>query len=449
MSRLFAWSLNLAYLALLLAASPWIFWSAYKHGKYREGFREKFLGRVPRREGDRPRAWLHAVSVGEVNLLATIIGELSTRLPEWEIVISTTTKTGYDLACRKYPSRTVFYCPLDFSWAVAAAMRRLRPTLLVLAELELWPNLVAAANRRGVPVAIINGRLSDKSFRGYRRLRPFIARSLRRVDLIAAQNEETAERFRRLGARPDAVRVTGSLKFDGAQTDRANPRTAELREMAGLIGGEVVFLVGSTQAPEEEFALSIFRRLAPAHPQLRLIIVPRHQERFEDVADLIAESGVPWQRRSNLPIESYGSRDHSENHPWRVMLIDAIGELGAWWGAAHVGFVGGSFGSRGGQNMLEPAAYGVATCFGPNTWNFRDIVSRLLEAEGAAVVHDAADLEAFVRRAIDDQAWARSLGQRARQLVLSQQGATKRTAELIQSLVAPHAKAPAASRRAA
>ncbi len=279
MSRLLAWSLNLAYLALLLVASPWIFWSAFKHGKYREGFREKFLGLVPRREGERPRAWLHAVSVGEVILLATIIGELSARLPEWEIVISTTTKTGYDLACRKYPSRTVFYCPLDFSWAVGAAMRRLRPTLLVLAELELWPNLVAAASRRGVPVAIINGRLSDRSFRGYRRLRPFIARTLRRVDLIAAQNSETAERFVRLGARPNSVQTTGSLKFDGAQTDRANPRTAELREMAGLIGDEIVFLAGSTQAPEEEFALSIFKRLATDHPKLRLIIVPRHAER--------------------------------------------------------------------------------------------------------------------------------------------------------------------------
>jgi len=449
MSRLFAWLLNAAYLALLVGASPWIFWSAYKHGKYREGFREKFLGLVPRREGARPRAWLHAVSVGEVNLLATIIGELSARLPEWEIVISTTTKTGYDLACRKYPSRTVFYCPLDFSWAVGAAIRRLRPTLLVLAELELWPNLVAAARRRGVPVAIINGRLSDKSFRGYRKLRPLIARSLQRVDLIAAQNEETAERFRRLGARHDAVHVTGSLKFDGAQTERANARTAELRELAGLIGDEVVLLAGSTQAPEEELAIELFKRLAADRPRLRLIIVPRHQERFEDVADMIAAAGVPWQRRSNLPIEAFGSRHHGENHSWRVLLVDAIGELGAWWGAAHVGFVGGSFGSRGGQNMLEPAGYGVATCFGPNTWNFRDIVARLLEAAAAAVVQDAADLEAFVRRAVDDPTWARTLGQRARQLVLSQQGATKRTAELIQALVASDATVATAGRQAA
>ncbi len=449
MSRLLAWSLNLAYLALISVASPWILWSAFKHGKYREGFGEKFLGRVPRREGERPRAWLHAVSVGEVNLLATTIGELSARLPEWEIVISTTTKTGFDLACRKYPSRSVFYCPLDFSWAVAAAMRRLRPTLLVLAELELWPNLVAAANRRGVPVAIINGRLSDKSFRGYRRLRWLVARTLRRIDLIAAQNQETAERFKRLGARSESVHATGSLKFDGAQTDRANPRTAELRELAGLIGEEVVWLAGSTQAPEEEYALSIFKRLAPNHPKLRLIIVPRHAERFEDVADLIAASNIPWQRRSNLPIESVGNREHTERGAWRVLLVDAIGELGAWWGAAHVGFVGGSFGSRGGQNMLEPAAYGVATCFGPNTWNFRDIVSQLLAAEGAVVVHDAAELESFVRRAIDEPSWARPLGQRARQLVYSQQGATKRTADLIHSLVAPDAETAIVPRRAA
>ncbi len=335
MSRLFAWTLNFAYATLLAVASPWILWSAYKHGKYREGFREKFLGLVPRREGERPRAWLHAVSVGEVNLLATIIGELSARLPEWEIVISTTTKTGYDLACRKYPSRTVFYCPLDFSWAVGAAMRRLRPTLLVLAELELWPNLVAAANRRGVPVAIINGRLSDRSLRGYRRFRFFVARTLRRIDLIAAQNQETAERFKRLGARPEAVYATGSLKFDGAQTDRANPRTAELRELAGLIGAEVVWLVGSTQAPEEEHALSIFKRLAVDHPKLRLIIVPRHAERFEDVADLIAASNLPWQRRTNLPLESYGNRGGADRRAWRVLLVDAIGELGAWWGTAQ------------------------------------------------------------------------------------------------------------------
>ncbi|HYO25958.1 MAG TPA: glycosyltransferase N-terminal domain-containing protein, partial [Lacipirellulaceae bacterium] len=401
MARLAAWLLNLAYLATLAIAAPWIVWSAVRHGKHREGFADKLLGRVPQRDGDRPCVWLHAVSVGEVNLLATTIAELARVRPEWQVVVSTTTKTGYELARNKYAGRMVFYCPLDFSWAVAAAMRRVRPTLLVLAELELWPNLIAAARRHGARVAIINGRLSDNSFRGYGRVRPIVARVLRQVDLLAAQNEETAARFRALGARPHTVHATGSLKFDGAQTERSNPRTVELQRLAGLTEGAVVFLAGSTQAPEEEYSLRIFQRLAATRPELRLILVPRHKERFDEVAGLLDRSGLTWQRRSELPaaagvsaappVRAVGGVSGAANDrrcnpdsawdasptksrlpQWRVLLVDAIGELGAWWGAAQVGFVGGSFGSRGGQNMLEPAAYGVALCFGPNTWNFRD-----------------------------------------------------------------------------
>jgi 3-deoxy-D-manno-octulosonic-acid transferase len=455
MARLFSWALNLAYLALLVIASPLILWAAVRHGKHREGFGAKLLGLAPRCVGNRPCAWLHAVSVGEVNLLGTTIAALSRERPEWEIVVSTTTKTGYDLARKKYADRTVFYCPLDFSWAAAAAMRRVRPTLLVLAELELWPNLIAVAKRYAVRVAIINGRLGDKSFRRYRRVRPLVARVLRQVDLLAAQNAESAERFCALGAREPAVRVTGSLKFDGAQTDRDNSRTAELRQLVGLSGDEIVLLAGSTQAPEEEYALSIYQRLAGSRPDLRLVLVPRHKERFDDVAALLDHSGVKWQRRSELAPAMHSiaasSKDeiaervlrHVENSreatPRRaaapVLLVDTIGELGAWWGAAHIGFVGGSFGSRGGQNMLEPAAYGVATCFGPNTWNFRDIVAQLRAVDGAAMVRDAAEFEAFVRRSLDDPAWASAMGARARQLVMSQQGATRRTVELLAGLV--------------
>jgi 3-deoxy-D-manno-octulosonic-acid transferase len=425
-SRLSAWMLNLLYATLLVVASPLIFWNALWHGKHREGFAAKLLGRVPRRDSAGPCVWLHAVSVGEVNLLATTIAELARQHPDWEIVVSTTTKTGYDLARKKYADRSVFYCPLDFSWAVNAAVQRVRPTLLVLAELELWPNLIAAAKQRGARVAILNGRLSDKSFGGYRRLRPLVGRVLRQIDLIAAQNEETAERFRQLGAHPATVHATGSLKFDGAQTSRENPRTLELRQLAEISDDAIVFLAGSTQEPEEEFALAIFQRLSPTRPNLRLVIVPRHKERFEVVAAMIERSGLAWARRSSL---SNGSRS------WRVMLIDTIGELGAWWGTASIGFVGGSFGSRGGQNMLEPAAYGTATCFGPNTWNFRDIVSQLLAVDGAVVVRDAAEFETFVGRVLDDVAWAAGLGSRARSLVLSQQGATRRTVELLASLV--------------
>lgn len=432
--KLVGWLPNVAYFALLLIASPWIIWSTVRHGKYREGFGEKLLGRVPRRAGDRPCTWLHAVSVGEVNLLATTIAELSARLPGHEIVISTTTKTGFDLARRKYSDRSVFYCPLDFTWAVANAMRRMRPSLLVLAELELWPNLIAAAKRHGAAVAIINGRLSDKSFRGYARFRPLVARVLRQLDLIAAQDDATAERFVSLGSPQQVVHVTGSLKFDGAQTHRGNPRTAELRTLAGITEADIIFLAGSTQDPEERYALDLFKRLARAFPRLRLILVPRHKEHFEEVAAILKQSGVPFARRSELSVTVPNSRDATHRR-WSALLIDIIGELNAWWGTAAIGFVGGSFGSRGGQNMLEPAAYGVATCFGPNTWNFRDIVRQLLAANGAEVVQSAVELEAFVRRMLEHPQERQALGARAQQLVKSQQGATRRTVDLLQELL--------------
>jgi 3-deoxy-D-manno-octulosonic-acid transferase len=226
------------------------------------------------------------------------------------------------------------------------------------------------------------------------------------------------------------------LKFDGAQTNRDNPRTQELGRLAGIGDDDIVFLVGSTQAPEEEYALSIFQRLAASQPHLRLILVPRHKERFGEVADLLSRNGVDWRRRSELDALSLVSRRDRAGHVPRVLLVDVIGELGAWWGAATIGFVGGSFGGRGGQNMIEPAAYGAATCFGPNTWNFRDIVARLLAVDGAVVVRDAAELESFVRRTLDEPGWAAALGERARQLVLSQQGATRRTVNLLTELVA-------------
>lgn len=429
-SRLKAWMLNLLYAALLVVASPLILWNAWRHGKHREGFAAKLLGRVPTRAGDQPCVWLHAVSVGEVNLLATTIAEIARQRPEWEIVVSTTTKTGYDLARKKYANLSVFYCPLDFTWATSAAMRRVRPTLLVLAELELWPNLIAAAKRQSARVAIINGRVSDNSYRGYLRVRPLVAGVLRQIDLIAAQNAETAERFRRLGAVAEYVHDTGSLKFDGAQTNRDNPRTVELRRLAGLDGGETVLLAGSTQSPEEEYALAVYLVLAQSRPDLRLILVPRHKERFDEVASLLDRSGIAWRRRSSL-------HPGTPAPPWRVLLIDTIGELGAWWGTAAAGFVGGSFGSRGGQNMLEPAAYGVATCFGPNTWNFRDIVARVLAVEGAAVVRNEAEFAAFFERALTEPEWAAAMGERARQLVLAQQGATERTVGLLGALIEP------------
>jgi len=419
--------LNLVYLLLILAALPWLAWAAVRKGKYRRGYAAKLFGLVPRRDSDKTCVWLHAVSVGEVNLLAPLIREIERRRPDWQCVVSTTTATGMALARKKYAHLSVFYCPLDFSWAVRAAVRRIRPDVLVLAELELWPNLIRAARRGGAKVAVVNGRLSERSFQGYRRTRPLVARLMRQIDLVAVQDGTYAERFRALGARPETVHVTGSIKYDGARTDRDNPTTRRLAELAGFEPDDVVLLAGSTQEPEETVALDVYRRLCPAWSRLRLVLVPRHPERFEKVAQLLDQSGIRWQRRTDL---DRGEPDRTA----RVLLVDVVGELGAWWGTAQIAFVGGSLGNRGGQNMIEPSAYGCAVSFGPNTRNFRDIVAALLAREAAVVVRDGEELARFVRRCLEDPPYAAALGSRARRQVVAQLGATERTFRLLAML---------------
>jgi 3-deoxy-D-manno-octulosonic-acid transferase len=209
-----------------------------------------------------------------------------------------------------------------------------------------------------------------------------------------------------------------------------------LRKLAGFSDDDIIFLAGSTQDPEEQIALDIYRNLSAEHPRLRLVLVPRHPERFDAVAKLLEASGLPWQRRSTLNNSiSVSSREPTARRRRPILLVDTVGELAAWWGTATIAFVGGSFGSRGGQNMIEPAAYGAAVSFGPNTWNFRDIVASLLAADAAVVVPDAGALEWFVRRCLDDPEYAKALGTRAQSLVESQLGATARTAKLIKTIL--------------
>ena len=428
---------DLIYCALLVVAFPWLAWQRMRHGKYRAGFAAKFLGRVTRREGRNRCVWFHAVSVGEVMLLGRLIQEWREEHPDWDVVITSTTSTGFELAQRRYADCLVSYAPLDFSWSVAEAFRRWRPDLLVLAELEIWPNLLGAAKERRTPVAIVNGRLSEKSFRGYRRVRPLVARWLGSIDWIGCQTTEYAERFRALGAAPERVEVTGSLKFDRAESDRDNPRTCELRRLVGLQGATPVWVVGSTQAGEEAVAWEVYRQVRADHPELRLVIVPRHQERFDEVARQLEQLGARVARRSRMSDaaceESLRWRSQSDT----VLLVDTIGELGAWWGTASVAFVGGSLGSRGGQNMIEPAAYGAAVSFGPETRNFRDVVQLLLAADAAIVVHDAAEMRSFVERCLSEPHWSAGLGQRAQRVVAAQQGATRATLMGLSRFAAP------------
>ena len=418
---MWGYGLNLCYVLLLVLLSPYLLYGAIRKKKYRNGWAEKFLGHCPHRQTSNPCIWLHAVSVGEVQLLAPLLEEIAQRDPTVECVISTTTQTGRALAGKKYPQHFVFYCPLDFTWAVRNAIRRIRPDLLVLSELELWPNLILTTHRLGIATAVINGRLGEKSFRGYRRLQPLVGKMLRSLDMIAVQNTEYAERFLDLGAVTEQVKVTGSIKFDGAESDRKNPATTSFARLAGHQPHEIIFLAGSTQHPEESLAINTFCTLQNEVPHLKLVLVPRHPERFEEVARLLNAKQLLWQRRSLL--------QDAETPPSekRILLVDTVGELSAWWGRADIGFVGGSLGSRGGQNMIEPAAYGVAVCFGPHTHNFRDIVTALKVADAATVIENEKELTDFVRRCLTDSHYREAVGKRAATLVTSSRGATDQT----------------------
>lgn len=421
--------LNLAYLFAILLASPVLASRAIRQGKYRRGWAAKLRGRVQVPEPTQPRVWFHAVSVGEVNLLGGLVARLQRRRPDLEIVVSTTTVTGYELALKRFPPERVFYCPLDFSWAVRRTLRSVRPDALVLAELEVWPNLIQQAERHGIPVAVINGRLSERSHRGYRRLRPLVAPTFARLRLVAAQNQSYADRFASLGTDPAVIQVTGSTKFDDAPTTRDTEAIREFRRLITASPEQPIFVAGSTQAGEEAVALDAYAALLERFPRLRMIIVPRHAERFDEVAAEIERKNFRCRRRSEL------NSPASDWDPRTVVLVDSIGELRSWWGLATVAFVGGSLGSRGGQNMLEPAGYGAAVCFGPNTRNFRDIVQELLEARAAEVVTDTAALIEFTSRMLGDPEQSARMGEAARRVIQRHQGATDRTIEHLEKIL--------------
>ncbi|MBQ9873118.1 MAG: 3-deoxy-D-manno-octulosonic acid transferase [Thermoguttaceae bacterium] len=417
--------LDLVYLLTLLVALPFLLWRSIRTGKYRDGWGQKLFGAVPKLppvSAGKKRLWFHAVSVGEVNLLNPIVSKIERDYPDWEFVVSSTSKTGLELARKLFSEKTlVFYCPLDFSWATRRAIRRIGPSALVLVELELWPNLIRAAKKSGAKVVIINGRIGDGSFRPYRRIRKALAPTFRRIDRIVAQDEVAANYFRELTPNPERVVATGSIKFDGAKTDRDAPEIRALAELAGIRATDALYLCGSTQSPEESGAIETYRRLYREFPELKLMIVPRHKERFEEVAALLDASEFQWTRRSTLVEPVDPSAEAS-----RIILVDALGELGRWWGTAKIAFVGGSWGNRGGQNMLEPAGYGVAVSFGPNTRNFRTIVETLLRADAAKVVANVDEATEFVRTCLLDPEYRRRLGDSARVVVSQGAGATDR-----------------------
>ena len=375
------------------------------------------------------RIWVHAVSVGEIFVALRLIRAWRAANPDLRFALSTTTSTGHRIARKHLDERDVlFYFPVDLPPIVAKVLRIVNPLHLVLVEGELWPNLVRQADRRGVPVSLVNGRMSDKSFRGYRLLRPLTADVLRRIDPLCVQGETDAERLRELGAPPDNIHVVGTAKFDVVERDPDAERQArDILRRAGVPADALVLLGGSTWPGEEEILCSLYRRLRSRFPRLFLVLAPRHVERAPEVIRCLEKHGLRWLRRSAV-----GEEPPAE--PPEVLFLDTTGELARFYAAANIAFVGKSLTAKGGQNPIEPAIYGKPILVGPHMENFPAVMPRFLEREAILQVNDAAELEAAVERLLSDEAFRRELGRRAAEVVEANRGAVERTVRLLEAV---------------
>jgi 3-deoxy-D-manno-octulosonic-acid transferase len=416
-----------ALLALwLLLGSPYWLWQMLRHGKYRAGLAER-LGRVPLRLKLQraPVIWVHAVSVGEVLAVSGLVAELQRRFPDSRLLVSTTTATGQKLARDRFGKDNVFYFPLDFRFAVLPYLRTLRPRLMVIAETELWPNFLRAAKSVAVPVALVNARISDRSFPGYRRFRSWLAPVLDNVDLFLAQTEDDGRRLVQIGARGDRVLVSGNLKFD-LPPARPAAVVCRLRETIASSGAGPILVCGSTMDDEEALLINALKNVLASFPKTVMVLAPRHPERFEKVAALVADLGIRVWRRSLW---------NGEPVSGGVFLLDTIGELASMYSLADVAFVGGSLTPRGGHNILEPAQFGVPIVIGVSYENFRDIVN-LFRAREAVRVVGPAELPLTFLELLENPAERAALGQRAAETARRQSGATVRTADALESLLA-------------
>jgi 3-deoxy-D-manno-octulosonic-acid transferase len=420
--------LDIAYLLAAMAMAPVAVYRAVRYKRYRTGWGQRF-GQVRRRDPSRQCVWLHAVSVGEVNASKTLVAELHRRWPDCEIVVSTTTDTGFARAQEVFGAGAeVFFFPLDLSGFVKRAFDRLKPNLCLLMELEVWPNFVDTAWRRGIPVVVVNGRISDRSFRSYRKARPLLSRTFGKLSLALVQTESYAERFRNLGCPADKVMVTGSLKFDTAQKADEGQGSNGLAAQLGL-GDAPLWVAGGTGDEEERQILEVYKRLRqdPRLGRLRLAIVPRKPERFDQVAQWIEQEGLPLVRYSRIK----QGMERRTPAPDAVILGDTMGDLRKFYGVATVIFVGRSLVPMGGSDMMEAAALGKPTLFGPHTFNFRQTVEVLLSAEGAIEVKDGEDLRKGVERCLVQTEFARRIAENGRRVIRENQGATARTVDQI------------------
>ncbi len=422
--------LDAIYAAGLAVASPVWLYRMIRHGRYRSNMGESLFGSIPVRYGLQPIIWIHGVSLGEVNAARTLVNEIHSQLPDYRVVVSSSTDTGMAAANRLFaPDHLVFRWPFDFTATVSRALKRLRPDLVVLIEGEVWPNFLAACNRRNVPVVVVNGRMSaDKGYPRYKKLGPLARKLFNRLTAIGAQDESYLERYRSLGVDAEKLHVTGMMKFDTAVIADRIAGQDELAAAMGLAASDRLIVAGGTGPGEEKLLLDVFAKLRASHADARLAIVPRKPERFDEVARLIASAGFKVVRRSERPDGTTSPLPENA-----VILGDTMGELRKFYAIGSCVFVGRSLVPMGGSDMIEAAALARPTAFGPHTFNFPQ--ADALAANGCARVADAAELLMKFDEWLCDPAAAAAAGKTARDYVRSQQGATRRNVEMICSVL--------------
>ncbi|MGO9204491.1 MAG: 3-deoxy-D-manno-octulosonic acid transferase [Limisphaerales bacterium] len=412
-------------------ASPYYLWRMRRRGNWRAGFSQRFGvydTKLKQALTNRDRIWMHAVSVGEVNVCTQIIQGIEPRLPNLKIVVSTTTTTGMAELHRKLPTHiSRVYYPIDRRNCVVRALSTVRPLAIVLVEGEIWPNFLWRAKEMAIPVFLVNARLSDRSFRGYKRFARLFRPLFGSLAGVGAQSEADAARLRDLGCRPESVRVVGSLKYDAAKLDER--RLLDVPAMLGQLGlapGARILLGGSTHAGEEAILAELFLRLRARFPDLFLVLVPRHFERCREVGRQLEARGLRFVYRNGITAPT-------RFQPGEVdcLLVNTTGELRYFYEHATVIFVGKSLTAAGGQNPIEPGALGKAMVFGPNMQNFAEVVRSLLAQDGAIQTRDAAGLEKVLGELLADEARRQTLGRNALKVVRENLGAVSRTVDMI------------------
>jgi 3-deoxy-D-manno-octulosonic-acid transferase len=425
--RLYSILIHLAFAAVL----PWLLWTGWKKGKLKGGFGERFgvlkQNWVRELAGKKP-IWIHAVSVGEAQMLPPVLGRLAEQYPDAPVMISTNTVTGHQAASSFPQARGVFYVPLDFGWAVGRVLDTLRPRLLIILETEIWPNLLAQSSRRGIPVVFLNGRISERSFGRYLRIRFFLSRILPLASAFGMRSEADAERIRKMGAPVERIHVLGNLKYESA-SQLLEGRGQLTREEFGLGPEDILLVGGSTFSGEEEMLVRIIKALQEGHPHLRLLLAPRHPERFLEAASVVEEAGLPLMRRST------GRINRETERPLPVLLLDVMGQLKYVYELADLVFMGKSMGftpaGKGGQNPLEPAVWSKPVLCGEHFSNFEEPVRALLEAGGAVRVSSEEELLREIEELLVHPGKRLEMGKKAFTVIEKSLGATDHCLELI------------------